>query len=109
MIAVSEKNHMRIARCLALLLASSLPVTAAQAGWYGEYGNDTGGIIPWSPEVSHIYRSVADGHCAQYNKIAKITSVHAWYGDYVGFICKFPRGYDPMKAWYSSWYGSPVR
>jgi hypothetical protein len=96
---------MRMTCCLALLLGVA---TAANAGWYGEYGNDTGGIIPWSPEVSTVYKQVAAHHCAQYDKIARITSVHRWYGDYVGFVCAFPRGYDPEKAWYygaGAWYG----
>ena len=37
-------------------------------------------------------------HCARYNKIAVISSVHRRYGDYIGFRCYFPRDYDPRKA-----------
>jgi len=92
----------RVVGLMIILLASCLSAARAHAWWYGEYGNDTGGIIAWSPEVSHIYKDIAAGHCAQYNKIAKITSVHPWYGDYVGFACVFPRGYDPVRAWYAS-------
>lgn len=69
-------------------------------------GNDTGGIIAWSPEVDLIYREVAAAHCAAWNKVAEITSVHRWYGDYVAFRCHFPPGYDPRK-WMI--YGPPVR
>lgn len=76
-----------------------LPASAlAHFGPYGLRGNDIGGIIPWSPEVHLIYREIAAAHCASYNKFARITSVHARYGDYVGFECRFPRGYDPVKA-----------
>jgi hypothetical protein len=68
-------------------------------------GNDTGGIIAWSPEVDLIYHDIAAAHCACWNKVPEITSVHRWYGDYIGFRCHFPRGYDPRK-----WevYGPPL-
>jgi hypothetical protein len=67
----------------------------------GLTGNDTGGIIQWTPLVRTTYRDIAAAHCARYNKVAEITSVHPWYGDYVGFRCHFPRGYDPMKAYFT--------
>jgi hypothetical protein len=84
------------------LLAFALVALAstAHAGWYETWGNDTGGIIPWSPAVRGVFKEAAADHCARYNKIARITSVHPWYGDYIGFTCAFPRGYDPVKAWY---------
>jgi hypothetical protein len=81
-------------------LAIVLFASTAHAGWYPIKGNDTGGIIPWSPWVKHTYREMAADFCAQYFKIAHITSVHPWYGDFVGFTCAFPRHYDPVKTWY---------
>jgi hypothetical protein len=101
-----EKNLMRVTFFVSALSICVLASTA-QAGWYGEHGNDTGGIIPWSPAVSQIYWDVAANHCAQYNKVPHITSVHPWYGDYVGFTCAFPRGYDPVKAWYAPYAYAP--
>lgn len=95
-----EVNAMRLQSFL-FALAIVLLAPSAQAGWFGIRGNDTGGIIPWSPWVRHIYREVAAEHCAQYDKIAHITSVHPWYGDFIGFSCAFPRHYDPVKYW---WY-----
>lgn len=68
-------------------------------------GNDTGGIIAWRPEIALVYRDIAAEHCARYNKIPEITSVRRRYGDYVGFRCHFPRGYDPRK-W--QLYGPPL-
>ena len=65
----------------------------------GLTGNDTGGIIQWTPEVDHIYGDIAAEHCARWNRIARITSVHRWYGEYVGFRCIVDRRYDPRKAW----------
>jgi hypothetical protein len=83
----------------ALALALLAPVAHADI-WsaYGINGNDTGGIIPWSPALrAYGYQTAAQYHCAGYHKIARVTSVHARYGDYVGFSCEFPRNYDPVK------------
>jgi hypothetical protein len=68
--------------------------------WYGGYGgvrgNDTGGIIPWSPGIDHSARQMAAGHCGSYGKYALITSVHPWYGDYIGFVCRRPVRWGPV-------------
>src|SRR5262245_9172035 len=98
---------MRVKPLLFAVIAASLSASAAQAGLLGVWGiqsNDTGGIIPWSPAIAYTYRQIAATECARWNKVARITSVHRWYGDYVGFRCDFPRGYDPVKAL----YGAPV-
>jgi hypothetical protein len=55
-------------------------------------GNDTGGIIAWSPETHGLRRQLAAQHCALYDKTYQITSVRARYGDYIGFRCYWPRG-----------------
>lgn len=55
-------------------------------------GNDTGGIIAYSPGAARLRDRIAADHCAQWNKIHRITSVHAQYGDYIGFRCYWPRG-----------------
>jgi hypothetical protein len=60
-------------------------------------GNDTGGIIAWSPEAQQLRHSLAAEHCAHYGKTHRITSVHARYGDYIGFACYWPRGIDPAR------------
>src|SRR5215216_5976166 len=73
---------------VALLLVLTAPV---RADWFGGLvGNDTGGIIPWSPDAELNRRLIAADHCARYFKLAKITSVHRQYGDYIGFHCLFP-------------------
>lgn len=84
----------------AAALALSLLAPSARAEVWNAYrinGNDTGGIIPWSLQIRYSYRGIAALHCAGYKKVARITSVHARYGEYVGFACYFPRGYDPVK------------
>ena len=93
---------MRVAVSLMGLMLWAAP---AQAQVYE--GNDTGGIIPWSPDLrAYGYREAAQRHCDGYHKLARITSVHPRYGDYVGFACRFPRDYDPVKhgAWW--WSGA---
>ena len=50
-------------------------------------GNDTGGIIPYSPEVSGVYRGMAAEWCGRWGRLSHITSVHRIYGDYISFVC----------------------
>jgi hypothetical protein len=57
------------------------------AGPMGIAANDTGGIIPWSPDNQRMALSIASDLCARYNKYARITSVHPQWGDYIGFSC----------------------
>jgi hypothetical protein len=54
---------------------------------WGITANDTGGIIPWSPANQLAAREIAAELCARYDKYARITSVHAQPGDYIGFRC----------------------
>jgi len=59
--------------------------------WNGRiwpWGNDTGGIIPYSPEVTvAAYRDMAADYCARWGRLSQITSVDRKYRDYVGFTC----------------------
>jgi hypothetical protein len=90
-----------------LLFASALPAHAEVWSVYGINGNDTGGIIPWSPALrAYGYRQAAQDHCRGYKKIARITSVKARYGDYVGFACEFAPGYDPVGR--GDWWMRPM-
>ncbi len=88
-----------------LLAAALVPIAlaAAHADAFdtlppGVSGNDTGGIISWAPGAGYVFRDLAFAHCAQYNKIAVISSIRHRYGDYIGFRCYFPRAYDPRKT-----------
>jgi hypothetical protein len=81
----------------AVIIAASIvalafcPVGTAKAGLTGPgpgiTGNDTGGIIPYSPEVAGIYRQLAADYCASWGRLSHVTSVHRRYGDYIGFVC----------------------
>ena len=54
----------------------------------GLTGNDTGGIIQYSPELERAaYRQMAAEWCARWNRLSHITSMHRRYGDYVSFVC----------------------
>jgi hypothetical protein len=50
-------------------------------------GNDTGGIIPYSPALEGVYEQMAHDYCARWRRLSKVTSVHRVYGDYISFVC----------------------
>jgi hypothetical protein len=98
---------MRCKSLFAAVVALPLLAAGAQAGVldvWGGHTNDTGGIIPWSPAIAHTYRQIAAAECARWDKIAFITSVHRVYGDYIGYVCEFPRRYDPRRADAWNWH-----
>ena len=86
-----------------LALAVSVGGRMAQAGafsagpWLDQvfpWGNDTGGIIPYSPEYkAATYRAMAADYCAHYGRLSQVTSIHRSYGDYVGFVCMDRKGH----------------
>jgi len=78
---------------LPIIVLTAALLAACTGPGPGLTGNDTGGIITWSPENQLAARDWAAEHCARYGKYARITSVHRKYGDYIGFSCQF----DPRK------------
>jgi hypothetical protein len=80
-------------RLLLALILVILPFAGAQAGMGFLTANDTGGIIAWSPANQRHAREIAAAHCAEYGKLARITSIWPRYGQYIGFACRFPRAY----------------
>jgi hypothetical protein len=83
--AALRRSVVFTALCVGLLLS------ACAGPGPGLTGNDTGGIIPWSPANRVLAVEWAQAHCARYGKIARITSVQAQYGGYIGFACRFDR------------------
>jgi hypothetical protein len=88
-------RNVLIAVALSVVLSASAG-GAALAGvlgpgpWFERpwvWGNDTGGIIPYMPEVKGFYREIAADFCAHWGRLSHITSVHPKYGDYIGFVC----------------------
>jgi hypothetical protein len=81
----------KLLMALVIVLASGGGAMASGAGFAGPgpavTGNDTGGIFPYSPAVEAFYQQIADDHCARWRRLAKVTSIHRVYGDYVSFVC----------------------
>jgi hypothetical protein len=70
---------------------------AGCVGVYGPKGNDTGGIIPWSPANEAMAMQLAQENCGYYRKYAVIRTIHRVYGDWISYDCRFdppgvPRG-----------------
>ena len=76
-----------------LLAIVALGVTLSACGVYGPKGNDTGGIIPWSPENEQNAFAIAQANCGMFNKYAVSTSINRVYGDYIGYNCMW----DPPR------------
>jgi hypothetical protein len=83
----SRSLLMALPVALALVIGGA-PARAFLAGPGPEItGNNTGGIIPYTPAIEPIYRQLAAAYCARWGRLSHITSVHRRYGDYVGFVC----------------------
>ena len=73
-------------------LALTLSSVGASAWIWGPKGNDTGGIIPWSPEAERVALAFANDQCRASSwgrKRARITNVRRVYGDYIVYECLF--------------------
>jgi hypothetical protein len=69
-------------------------------GIYGSSGNDTGGIIPWSPEAERDALEIAQRKCGHYDSYAVITSIHRQSGDYIVYSCQWypPKRHRPLSS-----------
>ena len=54
---------------------------------WGHKSNDTGGIIPWTPENERASFEIAGAQCARWNKFPVATSIHRVPGDYIAYKC----------------------
>jgi hypothetical protein len=70
-----------------IVVALSFLLTACAGPGRGITGNDTGGIIPYSPAVEATYRQLAADYCAGWHRLSRVISVHRRYGDYISFVC----------------------
>jgi hypothetical protein len=79
----------KLVMALGVMLATGAGALAGAAGpgpWIT--GNDTGGMIPYSPNLEGgVYDKMAEDYCARWHRLSKVTSVHRIYGDYVSFVC----------------------
>lgn len=82
-----------IRKWLAAAAFSLLLVSGANAwndlfnGVYGPKGNDTGGIIPWTPDNELAAFDLAQAQCGYYNKYAVATSIQRGPGNYIAYKC----------------------
>jgi hypothetical protein len=74
-------------RSLLIVVALGLVLTACAGPGRWITGNDTGGIIPYSPAIEGTYRQIAADYCARWDRLSHVTSVHRIYGDYISFVC----------------------
>jgi hypothetical protein len=76
---------------VAAIFVATLGVSAAAAAisgpWPSISGNDTGGIIPYAPNLEGLYPQIAGDYCASWGRLSHVTSVHRRYGDYISFVC----------------------
>jgi hypothetical protein len=83
--------HRRLLIALGVVLATSAGAQALGGEFAGPgpwiTGNDTGGIIPYSPAVDATYKQLAENYCARWHRLSHVTSVHRVYGDYISFVC----------------------
>jgi hypothetical protein len=56
-------------------------------GVWGHKSNDTGGIIPWTPENEKNAFAIAEANCRSHNKYPLATSIHRVPGDYMAYKC----------------------
>lgn len=70
---------------------TAIGMTVAACGIHGPKGNDTGGIIPWSPEAEASALVTANHYCGAFGKYAAITSIRRSYGEYIVYECRFER------------------
>jgi hypothetical protein len=82
----------------AVLVAVLAFPLAACVGVSGSKGNDTGGIIPWSPENELAALDIGQANCGTYRKFALITTVHRQYGDYIVYECRSNPVRQPRRA-----------
>jgi hypothetical protein len=89
-------RKLMIACGVAMLVAAANAGTVTRAMAFGAdfagpgpqiTGNDTGGIFPYRPAVPGTYQEIAEGFCARFGRLGKVTSIHREYGDYVSFVC----------------------
>ena len=81
-------------RKLIVAAAVSVAMVSQAAAWndlsnsvWGHKSNDTGGIIPWTPENERNAFAIAEANCRSHNKYPMATSIRRVPGDYMAYKC----------------------
>jgi hypothetical protein len=89
-------NQSILNRSMLLVLAASALALGGCAGPGPVLtGNDTGGIIAWSPLAHRDAPIWASEHCARYGKVAAKSAEVRGYGNYISFRCHWDRRVHP--------------
>jgi hypothetical protein len=88
------KTMLAAAALSAVLVTNASSFNTILDSVWGPKGNDTGGIIPWSPENERDSFAIASEQCGRWNKFPIATSIRRQYGDYIGYKCVW----DPPVA-----------
>ena len=75
------------AAIFAVTLGAGTATAEVSGPWPSISGNDTGGIIPYTPDLEGLYPQIARDYCASWGRLSQVTSVHRRYGDYISFVC----------------------
>jgi len=70
------------------LLASVAALGACSSNANKLQGNETGGIIPDTVKSASDAAEAARAHCAQYNRVSRITATQAEAGGTTVFVCE---------------------
>ena len=84
----------------------SVAVVSQASAWndltnsvFGYKGNDTGGIIPWSPENEKRAFAIAERNCRWNGKFPVATSIHRVPGDYIAYKCQWEQPRRPTRRY----------
>jgi hypothetical protein len=72
-------------RVIVVFVLSSLCVGCVSGPYIA--GNDTGGLIDWSPATELVAEGIAWDHCSRFGRAAYVTRVNRRAGDYIQFRC----------------------
>lgn len=90
MVSCLQESESTMIRCV--LLSAVLGAAMLLASCVGPLsGNDTGGIIAWSPEAEAAAPQIAMQQCAGYGKEGRVSSVTRGYGNYIAYSCRWTR------------------
>jgi hypothetical protein len=81
------RTMLAVAALSAMLVSNANAFNTLLDSVWGPKGNDTGGIIPWSPENEQNSFDIASAQCERWNKHPVATSIHRQPGDYISYKC----------------------
>jgi hypothetical protein len=84
-----KRTAIQVAMLGVLLMSGASASATVLLGVYGPKGNDTGGIIPWSPENERMSFEIAQSNCSFHGKHAVLRANSRVPGDFISYECRF--------------------